>query len=423
MSSENEYKRRMGSRPAGMISKNGVVIVVLAFIILAAIFGYGLFSVQQIIVHQSEEINRLTVNLQDLEHQVSVLTEVIQNRSLGPSVDLAGIYLHVIDSVVIVQGDVVQTVDTFFGPVIQYGNVQGSGFICNVTGQPVIVTNFHVVNQVQNLTVTLSNGDTFNTVVLGTDAYSDLAVLSISVPKAEIKPLTLGSSSSLRVGDPVVAIGNPFSLQLGLSGTMTTGIVSQLGRTLQESTLGGYSIANVIQTSAPINPGNSGGPLLNGLGEVIGITTAIVSGSQGVALAIPSDTVRRELPDLISHGTYDMHSWMGVGGIDVTPDIAKALNLTKTYGWLVTSLTSNGPADKAGIKAGTKQVQVVGTTVIAGGDVIIALNGTRIRGSDDLSAYLDARTLPGQTIQVTILRDNKEQIIPLVLGKRPALSS
>lgn len=216
-----------------------------------------------------------------------------------------------------------------------------------------------------------------------------------------------------------MAIGNP----LGLAGSMTTGIVSQLGRTIQEATTGGFMIANVIQTSAPINSGNSGGPLLNAIGQVIGITTAIISGSQGVGLAIPSDTIRRELPHLVSSRTYDMHSWMGVGGIDVIPDMANALNLSKTYGWLVTSLTSGGPADNAGIRAGTRQVQVSGTTVIAGGDVIIALNGVRIRSGDDLSAYLEASTLPGQTIQVTVLRDNNEMTIPLVLGKRLPLGS
>lgn len=179
----------------------------------------------------------------------------------------------------------------------------------------------------------------------------------------------------------------------------------------------------MIQTCAPINSGNSGGPLLNVIGKVIGITTAIISGSQGVGLAIPSDTIRRELPYLVSSGTYDMHSWRGVGGIDVIPDIANALNLSKTYGWLVTSLTSGGPADNAGIRAGTRQVQVSGTIVITGGDVIIALNGVRIRSGDDLSAYLEASTLPGQTIQVTILRDNNELTMPLILGKRPSVGS
>jgi len=402
-----------------MNSKNVIVVALLAFIVLAALFGYGLFSVQQIVIQQSEEISQLTENLHDLERQVSVLTEVILNSSSGPSVDLASLYLRVRDSVVVVQGVMVQRIDTIFGPMFQYISVQGSGFICNETDQVVIVTNFHVVDQVQNLTVTLSSGDAFDAVVLGTDAYSDLAVLGISTNGIGLKPLVLGSSSNLEVGDQVVAIGNP----LGLAGSMTTGIVSQLGRTIQETTTGGFTIANVIQTSAPINSGNSGGPLLNVIGEVIGITTAIISGSQGVGLAIPSDTIRRELPDLVTRGTYDKHSWIGIGGIDVTPDIAKALNLTKTYGWLVVSLTADGPADKAGIRAGTRQVQVSGTTVIAGGDVITALNGTRIRNGDDLSAYLEARTLPGQTIQVTILRDNNEQTVPLVLGKRPPLGS
>lgn len=424
MSNDRRYSRRTGSWLGNMNSTSkSVIIVIIASIILAAFFGYGLYSVQQTIVRQSEEINRLTANVNDLEHQVSVLTDAILNGTSWPSVDLARLYSKVRDSIVVIQGDVVQSVDTIFGPITQYGTVQGSGFVCNEIGRVVIITNFHVVDQVQNLTVSFSNGDAYKAVVLGTDAYSDLAILNISAPMSELKPLTLGSSSSLRVGDPVVAIGNPFSSQLGLSGSMTSGIVSQLGRTIQESMLGGYTIANVIQTSAPINPGNSGGPLLNSLGEVVGITTAVISGSQGVALAIPSDTIRRELPDLISRGTYDMHSWMGIGGIDITPDIANALNLTKTYGWLVASVTTGGPADKAGIKAGTRQVEVAGTNVIAGGDVIIAFDDTRIRSGDDLSAYLEARTLPGQTVQVTLLRDNKELTMPLVLGKRPPLSS
>jgi len=391
--------------------RDGALVTILALVIVAGLLGYGLLTVQQTVVRQNEEISRLIGSLRDLERRVSVLTEAVQNRSPGPSVDLARLYLQVKDSVVVVQGVVVT--DTIFGP--QYSRVEGSGFVSNETGRAVIVTNFHVVDQVQNLTVCFSSGDAFDATVLGTDAYSDLAVLEISAPIVEFKPLTLGSSSSLQVGDPVIAVGNP----LGLAGSMTTGIVSQLGRTIQEPTTGGFTIANVIQTSAPINPGNSGGPLLNSLGEVVGITTAIISGTQGLGLAIPSDTIRRELQDLISRGTYDEHSWMGVGGVDVTPEIAEALNLSRTYGWLVVSVTPGGPAERAGIRGGTRQVQVLGITVVAGGDVIIALDGMRVRNGDDLSAYLEARTLPGQTVQVTVLRDNLEQTIPLVLGKRP----
>ena len=388
-------------------------------IVVAASLGWVYLSIQQTLAQQGEKINQLTEDLHNLEGQISTLTQAIQNRSSASPIDLALLYSKVEDSVVVVQGVQVQRINTIFGPVLQYVGVQGSGFVCNQTARVVIITNYHVVDQVQNLTVSLSNGDAFDATVLGTDAYSDIAVLEISAPIIELKPLELVSSSSLQVGDLVVAVGNP----LGLAGSMTTGIVSQLGRTIQESSTGGYSIANVIQTSVAINAGNSGGPLLNSLGEVVGVTTAIVSGSQGIGLAIPSDTILRELPDLVAHGTYDGHSWIGANGVDITPDIADALSLKKTYGWLVTSVTSGGPAAKAGIRGGTKQVRVSGTAVIIGGDVIIALNGTRIRNGDDLSAYLEAQTLPGQTVQVTILRDNVEQTILVVLGKRPPLTS
>lgn len=400
-------------------TKGRIVAAALVVIVVAASLGWVYLSIQQTLAQQGEKINQLTEDLHNLEGQISTLTQAIQNRSSASPIDLALLYSKVEDSVVVVQGVQVQRINTIFGPVLQYVGVQGSGFVCNQTARVVIITNYHVVDQVQNLTVSLSNGDAFDATVLGTDAYSDIAVLEISAPIIELKPLELVSSSSLQVGDLVVAVGNP----LGLAGSMTTGIVSQLGRTIQESSTGGYSIANVIQTSVAINAGNSGGPLLNSLGEVVGVTTAIVSGSQGIGLAIPSDTILRELPDLVAHGTYDGHSWIGANGVDITPDIADALSLKKTYGWLVTSVTSGGPAAKAGIRGGTKQVRVSGTAVIIGGDVIIALNGTRIRNGDDLSAYLEAQTLPGQTVQVTILRDNVEQTILVVLGKRPPLTS
>lgn len=385
---------------------------------MIASLGWVYVSLQQTIAQQGEEINELTERLHNLEGQVSILTEVIQGYSSDLSLNLAQLYSRVKDSVVVVQGVQVERINTIFGPVLQYTAVQGSGFVCNYTGQIVIVTNFHVVYQVQNLTVTLSTGDAFKATVLGVDAYSDIAVLGIPDQVTGLRPLSLVSSSSLRVGDIVVAVGNP----LGLEGSMTSGIVSQLGRTIQESTTGGYSIANVIQTSVAINAGNSGGPLLNSLGEVVGITTAIVSGTQGIGLAIPSDTIIRELPDLVSTGTYDKHSWIGVSGVDVTPYIADALNLRKTYGYLVTAVTSGGPADKAGIRGGTGQIRLFGSTLIVGGDVIIAIDGTRVRNGDDLSAYLEAHTLPGQTVEVTILRNNVEQTVTLVLGKRPSLS-
>ena len=204
---------------------------------------------------------------------------------------------------------------------------------------------------------------------------------------------------------------------------MTTGIVSALGRTITEDMSGSYPIANVIQTSTPINPGNSGGPLLNYQGQVVGITTAIVSDSQGLGFAIPSSTVLREISSLVADGSYNKHPTIGASGTDMSYEIAKAINVDVTYGWLVAQVTSGGPADTAGLRGGTQQVTVAGQTVIIGGDIIIAINGTRITNIDDLSTYLEEHTLPGQTINVTIMRSNQKMTLAIVLGTRPSPST
>ena len=251
--------------------------------------------------------------------------------------------------------------------------------------------------------------------VLGSDPYADLAVLSTNAPQSEYKPLEIVSSSTLKVGDPVIAVGNPF----GLAGSMTIGIVSHLGRTIRTETTGGFAIANVIQITAPINPGNSGGPLLNFRGQVVGITTAIVAGSQGVGFAIPSNTILREIKSLVETGSYTQHSQIGLAGIDMTYEIATAMKVNVTYGWLVTQVVSGGPADKAGLRGGKRQVKIAGEWVIIGGDIIIAVNGTRIVNGDDLAAYVEEHTLPGQTINLTIVRNNLTMVLPVELGTRP----
>jgi S1-C subfamily serine protease len=174
--------------------------------------------------------------------------------------------------------------------------------------------------------------------------------------------------------------------------------------------------------SAPINPGNSGGPLLNYQGQVVGITTAIVSDSQGVGFAIPSSTVLREIGSLVTEGSYNKHSWLGASGTDMTYDIAQAIGVNVTYGWLITQVTSGGPADQAGLRGGTQQVIAAGQSVMIGGDILIALDGTRIRNTDDLSTFLEEQTLPGQTIDVAIVRDGQTLTLALKLDARPALS-
>jgi S1-C subfamily serine protease len=207
---------------------------------------------------------------------------------------------------------------------------------------------------------------------------------------------------------------------------MTTGIVSAMGRTITEEMTGSYPIANVIQTSAPINPGNSGGPLLDYQGRVIGITTAIVSDSQGLGFAIPSSTILREIGSLITTGSYNQHPWLGATGTDMTYEIAEAMNGNVTYGWLIAQITADGPAATAGLRGGTEQVTIIGESVTIGGDIIIAINATyweaRIRGIDDLSTFLEEHTLPDQTIYVTIERNGQTMILPVILGTRPSLT-
>jgi S1-C subfamily serine protease len=239
--------------------------------------------------------------------------------------------------------------------------------------------------------------------------------LSVQAPQAEFHPLQIGNSSQLVVGEPVVAIGNPF----GLSGSMTFGIVSQLGRTISESLAGNFAIADVIQFSAPINPGNSGGPLLDADGMVFGITTAIISSSQGVGFAIPSNVITRELPTLVATGHYTLHSLMGIEGTDMTYQLAQLQGTNVTYGVLIENVTVGGPADNAGLKAGTQTIEVQGSPYIIGGDIIVALNGTKIVDLDALSSYLQEKTVPGQMLVVQIIRSGWTTTVNLVLGTRP----
>jgi S1-C subfamily serine protease len=299
-----------------------------------------------------------------------------------------------------------------------YSQIQGSGFVYGYAGEMVIITNYHVIEDVINITVTFINGNGYPATVLGSDPYADLAVLSATAPESEFSPLEMVSSSTLNVGDPLIAIGNPYEL----AGSMTTGIVSALGRTITEDLSGGYPIADVIQTSTPINSGNSGGPLINYQGQIVGITTAIVSNSQGLGFAIPSSTVLKEMGSLIANGSYDQHSTIGASGTDMTYEIAQKIKTDVTYGWLITQVTGGGPADQAGLKGGTQQVVIGGQNIVIGGDVIIEIDGTRIRNMDDMSSYLEANTLPGQIIDVTIVRNSEVLTLSLTLGNRPAIT-
>lgn len=327
---------------------------------------------------------------------------------------LSNLYEEVKDSIIVISGEVAY--QTFFGT--QYSAVEGSGFIYKFNNEMVVITNYHVVSGASNIVVTFSNGNSYPGEVIGSDAYSDLAVLKVDAPSEELNPLEISSSSGLKVGDPVIAIGSPF----GLGGTMTNGIISQLGRTIQDSVAGSFPIANIIQTSAPINPGNSGGPLLDYQGKVIGITTAIIENSNSLGFAIPSNTILREIESLIKTGSYNQHSWLGISGVDMNYAIAQEIKINVTYGWLISQITNGGAADKAGLKVGNQQVRINNDWVIVGGDIIIAVDGTRIIAGDSLMSYLEEYTIPKQLITVTILRDNQLLNIPVELGTRPAVS-
>jgi S1-C subfamily serine protease len=390
-----------------------IVMIIAVSLVAGGLIGY---SVSYLAI--SGNVSNLQNQVSVLQNQVSTLQsapdEGAQNNTyiIGENSSLAELYTQVKDSVVVIRGLTVQY-DIFHRAY--YTQVQGSGFIYNFNGKMVAITNNHVVQDTVNDTITFINGDGYAATVLGSDPYADIAVLSTDAPQSEYHPLEIVASSTLSVGDALVAVGGPY----GLAGSMTTGIVSGLGRIITEDLSGSYPIANVIQMSVPINPGNSGGPLLNYEGQVVGITTAIVSNSQGLGFAIPSNTILREIGSLVATGSYDKHSTIGASGTDMTYEIAKAMGTDVTYGWLIVQVTSGGPADGAGLKGGTTQATVAGQSVTVGGDIIIALQGTRITGTDDLSTFLEENTMPGQTINLTIVRNGQTMTLSLTLGTRP----
>ena len=376
-----------------MYKSNGYVKAsasLLALLFAAGLLVGGLLSFYitfQEMTNLSNEVASLQCQVSDLRGAQNLTYQniaIYQNATA-----FADIYAGVRDSVVLVQGT---TSD---------GGVQGSGFVYAFSDRNVVITNYHVVHDTSSLSVTFSNGKGYSATVLGTDPYSDLAVLSVDAPASEFKPVEIVSSSTLRVGDPVIAIGNPY----GLVGSLTTGVVSALGRTITaEEYAGGFAIANIIQTSAPINPGNSGGPLLNAIGKVVGVTTAIVSDSQGLGFAVPSNIILREISALITTGTYRDHSYLGVTGQDMSYNMAQQIGASVTYGWRIASVVAGGPSD------GKLKVN----------DIIIAMNETLIRNNDDLASYLAEKTLPGQLLILTVVRGDSTIDVDVILGKRPA---
>jgi len=332
--------------------------------------------------------------------------------------DSAEIYANSSRSVVTIEGVRLEAVDTGTGIATTWVGIYASGFVIEYSGSYYVVTNFHVVDSLVNTTLTFWNGDAYSGKIVGFDAYSDLGIVAPQAPSQELYPLELSPSSSLRVGQPVVAIGNPY----GYQESITYGIVSQTGRTISYDTGSGgtgYPIADAIQFSAPINPGNSGGPLLTADGKVVGITTAGITGAEGLGFAIPSDTIIRELPSIVATGKYNRHSYLGIQGMDMFYQLSQAVETNVTYGVLIQKTVAGSPAAQAGLKNGTTNVDIDGQSYLIGGDLIISIDGNRIVNYDSLSTYLERNTVPGQKIAIGIIRAGTYMIVEVTLGSRP----
>ncbi len=301
-----------------------------------------------------------------------------------------------------------------------YQGGQGSGFVYDAQGH--IVTNNHVVAGADEIQVTFADGTEVPATVVGTDPDSDLAVLQVDPQAVELHPLTLGDSDALKVGQRVIAIGNPF----GLEGTLTTGVISALGRNLPVNpalAAAGptYTIPDVIQTDAAINPGNSGGPLLDLHGRVVGVTFQIESpahASAGIGFAIPVNIVKQVVPVLITQGHYE-HPWLGIEGTTLTRELVDAANLPVKHGALVVKVMQGSPAEKAGLRGSDRQVKIHGQSVPVGGDIITAIDDQPVRRMEDLIGYLYRKTQVGQTVTLTIVRDGQTKKVRVTLAARP----
>ncbi|MER5175645.1 MAG: trypsin-like peptidase domain-containing protein [Candidatus Nitrosocosmicus sp.] len=295
----------------------------------------------------------------------------------------------------------------------------GSGFVYDKSGY--IITNDHVVSSAINIVVTFNDGNSYSAKLVGTDPYGDVAVIKIVDPVNEnLIPAVFSNSTNLKVGDPVLAIGNPY----GLDNTLTFGIVSQMGRLLPNSD-SGYSIPNVIQTDAAINPGNSGGPLIDLNGSVIGMNTAIFSNTgayTGVGFAIPSYDILRVIPSLIKNGTYQ-HPWLGISGSKLTPNLTDLFGLPRNYkGVLIDNVVKNGPADKAGLRGLVLQVDMIGHQQIIDKDILIGVDDKPVSRIDDVISYLDINKKVGDEIKLTVNRNGQILNLTTILSPRPTIS-
>jgi S1-C subfamily serine protease len=343
----------------------------------------------------------------------SAVPSTAGNADEGQGLTVNEIYRRDGPGVLFISAEVTTRQESPFGlPQEQRGQATGSGFVLDEGGH--VLTNAHVVEGATKIEAKFGDGKTVDAKLLGSDASTDVALLKVNAGKKLLKPLELGDSSKAKVGDAVVAIGNPF----GLDRTVTTGIVSALQRKLEAPN--GFQIDHVIQTDAAINPGNSGGPLLDSLGRVIGINSQIATGggggSVGIGFAVPINTAKKISDQLRKKGRVE-HAFLGITGVSITKSMADNLNLPTDKGVLIQRAA--GPAAKAGVKGGDTQVSIGGADILLGGDVLTGIDGKRVDSMDNVIAVVDSRK-PGDEVTVELQRGDKKRTVKVKLGNRPA---
>jgi S1-C subfamily serine protease len=384
------------------MDKSGIIVGTVVGSVSVFIIFLALFMISDETTRQMQEhINENEIKIQD---QINEINNIILTKPKALS--LIEIFEKAEPGVVRVNIQRNQTENESGGGV-------GSGFVFDNQGH--IITNAHVIKDATKTVVTFLDGRSYNAEIVGIDEYTDIGVIKVNADLKLLHPLSLGDSSNLQVGEPITAIGNPF----GLSGSMTSGIISQMGRLLPSNS--GYSIPDVIQTDAAINPGNSGGPLLNMRGEIVGINTAIQSSTgefTGVGFAIPSQTVVKIVPTLIRDGEYK-HPWIGISGTDIDLEMAHVIGLENTLGFLIITVVEKSPASDAGLIGSNKTIKVEGREYSIGGDVIVSVDGIDVRKIDDILIHLQREKAVGDEMVLEVLRDSRTTNVTIILQERP----
>jgi len=406
-----------------VIAALALLLVLGIFLILSNDSGMGLFNPARPVANQNIRPATGMVSVSRYEPTPTLVSTLVQGEALALQQVLVNIYQRVDPSVVNIE------VTTGTGSSSTTDS-SGSGFVVDTSGH--IVTNAHVIQDAQAITVTFRDGYSTGAKIVGADDYSDIAVIKVTTDIKRLIPVTFGDSDALLVGQSVIAIGNPF----GLLSSMTQGIVSATGRTLNSAMMlrprSGQTFQNpaIIQFDAVINPGNSGGPLLNLNGEVIGINTAIRSetGSfQGIGFAVPSNTIKRVYPQLIKTGQAE-YTWLGIEGISpqrsgipglTMATLSELYKLPIDYGVLISNVVKDSPADAAGLRGGSRAETFRGVPITLGGDIIVAINKVPVRDFDALTGYLVTNTEPGQVVTVTIYRGDQVLDVDVTLAVRP----